>query len=81
MGRNSVVSGHPKATEILRVDGFSTGPPNLGCHNCFVLFLLLFCWDSLFFFNNCLQNTKLMNIPHFGIKIDLKLLKTCHKNR
>ena len=27
-----------------------------------------------------MQNTKLMNIPHFGIKIDLKLLKTWQKN-
>ena len=34
----------------------------------------------LSFFNNYLQNTKLMNIPHFGIKIDLKLLKTYQKN-
>ena len=43
-----------------------------------------FCFFSAgipYFFYNCLQNTKLMNIPHFGIKIDLKLLKTCHKNR
>ena len=42
-----------------------------------------FCFFSagiLSFFNNSLQNTMLMNIPHFGIKIDLKLLKTCKKN-
>ena len=34
----------------------------------------------LSFFNNCLQNTKLMNILDFGIKVNLKLLKTCQKN-
>ena len=34
----------------------------------------------LSFFNNYLQNTKLINIPYFGIKIYLKLLKTCLKN-
>ena len=42
-----------------------------------------FCFFSagiLSFFNNCLQNTKLVNIRHFGIKKELKLLKTCHKN-
>ena len=33
MGHNSVVSGHPKSTGILRVDRFLTGPPDLGCHN------------------------------------------------
>ena len=32
MGHNSVVSGHPKSTGILRVDGLSTGPPDLGRH-------------------------------------------------
>ena len=32
MGHNSVVSGHPKSTGILLVDGLSTGPPDLGCH-------------------------------------------------
>ena len=32
MGHNSVVSGHPKSTEILRVDGLSTGPLDLGHH-------------------------------------------------
>ena len=32
MRYNSVVSGHLKSTEILRVDGLSTGPPDLGCH-------------------------------------------------
>ena len=32
MGHNSVVSSHLKSTGILRVDGFSTGPPNLRCH-------------------------------------------------
>ena len=30
MGHNSVVSGHPKSTGIPRVDGLSTGPPDLG---------------------------------------------------
>ena len=29
----NVVSGHPKSTEIPRVDGLSTGPSDLGCHN------------------------------------------------
>ena len=33
MGHNNVVSGHPKSTGISRVDGLSTGPPDLGCHN------------------------------------------------
>ena len=33
MGHNSVVSGHPKSTGILLVNGLSTGPPDLGCHN------------------------------------------------
>ena len=33
MGHNSVVSGHPKSTVIPRVDGLSTGPPDLGCHS------------------------------------------------
>ena len=32
MGHNSVVSGHPKSIGIPRVDGLSTGPPDLGCH-------------------------------------------------
>ena len=42
-----------------------------------------FCFFSigiLSFFNNCLQNKKLINISYFGIEIDLKLLKTCQKN-
>ena len=33
MGHNSVVSGHPKSKGIPRVDGLSTGPPDLGCHS------------------------------------------------
>ena len=33
MGHNSVVLGHPKSTTIPRVDGLSTGPLDLGCHN------------------------------------------------
>ena len=33
MGHNSVVSGHPKPTGIPRVDGFSTGPLDLGRHS------------------------------------------------
>ena len=32
MGHNNVVLSHPKSNGILRVDGLSTGPPNLGCH-------------------------------------------------
>ena len=32
MGHNSVVSDHPKSIGISRVDGLSTGPPDLGCH-------------------------------------------------
>ena len=32
MGHNSVVSSHAKSTRILRVDGLSTGPPDLGRH-------------------------------------------------
>ena len=33
MGHNSVVSGHLKSTEILRVDELSTGPSDLERHN------------------------------------------------
>ena len=33
MGHNSVVSGQPKSTGILKVDRMSTGPPDLGCHS------------------------------------------------
>ena len=33
MGHNSVVSGHSKSIGIPRVDGLSTGPLDLGCHN------------------------------------------------
>ena len=32
MGHNSVVSSYLKSTGIQRVDGLSTGPPDLGCH-------------------------------------------------
>ena len=35
MEHNSVVSGHPKSTGILRVDGLLTGPSDLGCHKSF----------------------------------------------
>ena len=30
MGHKSVVSGYPKSTRILRVDGLSMGPPGFG---------------------------------------------------
>ena len=33
MGHNSVVLGHPKSTGIPRVDGLSTGPPDLRHHS------------------------------------------------
>ena len=33
MGYNSVVSGHPKPIGIPRVNGLSTGPPDLGYHS------------------------------------------------
>ena len=33
MRHNSVVSGHPKSTGILLIDGLSTGPSDLGLHN------------------------------------------------
>ena len=33
MRHNHVVLGNPKSTEIPQVDGLSTGPPDLGCHN------------------------------------------------
>ena len=33
MGHNSVVSSHSKSIGILRVDGLSMGPPDLGCHS------------------------------------------------
>ena len=33
MGHNNVVSGHPKSTGILLVDGLSTRPSELGHHN------------------------------------------------
>ena len=32
MRYNSVISGHPKAIGILRVDKLSKGPPDLGRH-------------------------------------------------
>ena len=32
MGHNSVVSGYPKSTGILQVDGLSMGPLDLGRH-------------------------------------------------
>ena len=32
MGHNSVISGHPKATGISRVEELSTGPPGLRRH-------------------------------------------------
>ena len=32
MGHNSVVSGYPKSIGIPRVNGLSTGPPDLGFH-------------------------------------------------
>ena len=32
MRHNSVVSGHQKSIGILRVDGLSKGPPDLGRH-------------------------------------------------
>ena len=32
MGHNGVVSGHSKSTRNPRVDGLSTGAPDLGCH-------------------------------------------------
>ena len=32
MGHNSIVLGHPKFTEIPRVDGLSTGPLDLKHH-------------------------------------------------
>ena len=28
-----MVSGHPKSTGILQIEGLSTGPPDLGCHD------------------------------------------------
>ena len=40
MGHNSVVSGHAKSTGISRVDGQSTGPPYLGCHNIYIFKVL-----------------------------------------
>ena len=33
MGHNSVVLGHPKSIGILRVDGLSTRPSDLGRHS------------------------------------------------
>ena len=35
-----MISGHPKSIGILRVDGLSTGPPDLGCHSDIPLMLL-----------------------------------------
>ena len=39
MRHNNVESGHPKSTGIPLVDGLSTGPPDLGCHN-FILIVI-----------------------------------------
>ena len=33
MGHNNVVSGNSKSIGIPQVDGLSTGPSDLGCHN------------------------------------------------
>ena len=33
MGHNHVLSGNPKSTGIPQVDGLSTGPSDLRCHN------------------------------------------------
>ena len=61
MGQNSVISGHPKFTRISRVDGLSTGPPNLGCHTMFLKKLFSKNNGKLFFvFSHCflLENLK-----------------------
>ena len=44
MGHNSVVSGHPKSTGILRVDRFSTGPLGLRRHSQCASTLKRFCY-------------------------------------
>ena len=59
MGHHSVVSGQLKSTGILRVDGLSTGPPDLGCHI-----------QDLRLFNNWLTNeipTSIWKIPSLEI--------------
>ena len=40
MGHNSVVFGHPKSTGIPRVDGLSTGPPDLGRHRAHITYIM-----------------------------------------
>ena len=42
MRHNSVVSDHLKSTGILRVDGLSMGPPDLGRHITFLRFSLFY---------------------------------------
>ena len=46
MGHNSVISSHHKSTGIPRVDGLSTGPPDLGCHKLNLIRLLY--WSYIF---------------------------------
>ena len=45
MGHDSVLSGHLKSTRILRVDGLSTGPPDLGCHSFVSELRLTITWE------------------------------------
>ena len=42
MGHNNVVSGYPKSTIILQVDGLSTGPPGFGASHFMTLFVCRF---------------------------------------
>ena len=46
MGHNNVVSGHSKSTGIPRVDGLSTGPPDLGCHRAKLSVQKIKVWNS-----------------------------------
>ena len=44
-----MVSGHPKSTEILQIDGLSTGRPDLGLHKNIVFFYLSMFLVKVFF--------------------------------
>ena len=73
---NSVVSGHLKSTGIPRVDGLSTGPPDLGCHmmhHCMSIPCHIYdeCYmdNSTYAYHQCIMNNyinkHIMSIQYF----------------
>ena len=56
-----MVSGHPKFIGIPRVDGLSTGPPNLGCHTlstCLIK-ITIFSYITIIFYNDNNNNNNI----------------------